>query len=133
MVESWQKGERTHLVRLRICRVKRDGLRQILLAVRLRIRLEAAGRNISGLEDVEGEKRWRTHQRSVKYSSVMPTNALLALLLISPSSSSSASSPALPSKPSLVVSMTNSLACKIERALTKCSSDSCGVAESWAR
>lgn len=74
-----------------------------------------------------------THQRSVRYSSVMPTSARLALLRISPSSSASSADPALPSTPSLTRSSAASLACKMVNALPKCESDSSGDAASWAR
>lgn len=73
------------------------------------------------------------HQRSVRYSSVMPTSARLALLRISPSSSASSAEPALPSTPSLARSSAASLACRMVNALPKCESDSSGDAASCAR
>jgi hypothetical protein len=77
-------------------------------------------------------KRPATDQRSVRYNSVIPTNARLALLLSSPSSSASNSVPAPPSAPSLACSITANLACRIVSALAKWLRDSSGD-ESWAR
>lgn len=122
-------GRRTDLVDLWIRRVDRSRHRQVLLAVLFRLGIIAA--SSSAPAPIAPLSR-RTHQRSVRYNSVIPTNARLALLRSSLSSSRSGTEPALPSSPSLARSKTESLDWRIARALEKWMRDSSGV-ESWAR
>ena len=68
----------------------------------------------------------------MRYNSVIPTSALLALRLISASSSFSSSVPAPPSAPSFAFSIKLRRAWRRVSALVKWVSDSSGV-ESWAR